>query len=275
MNPLTVTGLVKRFPDFELRADFTVPRGLVTGLVGANGAGKTTLIKCALGAMVPDAGTVHLADKQEIGVVFDSPPYFPEWRVKETGATIGRFFHGWDQGRFDELCARWNLAPKKRIKELSRGMGMRLQLAVALSHKASFLILDEPTAGLDPLTRDELLDDLAEFMLDEDHTILLSSHITTDLERLADHVAVLDRGQVLLHDEMAAVKEQFRLVKGGGMPPRDTPLLGLREHSVGWDALVTESAVPALGEVVTEEPSLEDIVIRHAKDSRGKERQHV
>lgn len=182
MNPLVVKGLVKRYKDFELSIDFEMSRGYVMGLVGANGAGKTTLIKSAIGAVIPDAGEIQLLDKAKIGVVWDTPPFAPDWTVASTGRAIAPFFPNWDQREFEERCRRWELPEKTKIKALSRGMGMRLQMAVAFAHDPELLILDEPTAGLDPLARDELVEDLAEFMLDEQRSILFSTHITSDLE---------------------------------------------------------------------------------------------
>lgn len=276
MNPLEVRGLVKRYPGFELACDFTVPHGYVMGLVGANGSGKTTLIKCALGAVNADAGELQLVDKRRVGVVLDSPPYAPTWKVGQTGRSVGNFFENWDHARFEELCAKWELPAGRKVKDLSRGMGMRLQMAIALAHDAEFLILDEPTSGLDPLARDNLIEDLAEYMTDENHSILFSSHITSDLEKIADYVTVLDGGRVLACDEVHQLKGHYRMVQGGGEPPSEG-VIGLRQHSVGWEGLAEAEIAARMRDVQVAAPSLEDVVIRLAKQGSTdrKERAHA
>lgn len=154
MNPVEISHLTKHYPDFSLNdVTFSVPAGYVTGFVGANGSGKTTTIKAALGMIHPDSGSATTVGHERIGVVFDAPPYNPEWRLKDLGRGIGRFFPTWSQDRYDAELQAAGLAPTKKVKELSRGMGMRLQMAVALAHDPELLILDEPTGGLDPLAR--------------------------------------------------------------------------------------------------------------------------
>ena len=185
--------------------------GEVIGLVGANGAGKTTLIRAILGLLHLDAGEVRLfgepfgtnaADEQQrrlrsrVGVVFDTCPY-PALSVKQAMACVAPAFPAWDATTFGRLLERFEISPKAKVKELSRGMGMKLQLAVALSHQAELLVLDEATAGLDPLARDEILDLLRDFASEGEHGVLLSTHITTDLERIADRVAGIDAGRVI------------------------------------------------------------------------------
>lgn len=207
---LKTDGLTKRYPDFVLGPlSLEVPAGTVMGIVGSNGAGKTTLIKCLLGLTEASGGQLHLLDtpiarpddvsatlKERIGVVLDTCAFPQELRLSDV-AQLGRAsFRSWDQNRFDELTRTFALANSKRVRELSRGMGMKLSLAFALAHAPELLILDEATAGLDPLARDEILDMLRAFMEDERHAILMSSHITSDLEKLADSILCLDEGQV-------------------------------------------------------------------------------
>lgn len=206
---LKVEGLVKSYGEFTLdHLDLTVPEGCVTGFVGSNGAGKTTAIKSILGIVLPDAGTIELFGertdsgeaaiaraKERIGVVFDTCPFLSESRVSDV-ASIGRFaWKTWDRLSFETHLRTFGLDPKKRVKDLSRGMGMKLQLAFALAHRPDLLILDEATAGLDPMARDEVLDILRAYMADGAHGILMSSHITTDLEKIADHVVCIDDGR--------------------------------------------------------------------------------
>lgn len=208
---LKVEGLVKSYGEFTLdHLDLTVPEGCVTGFVGSNGAGKTTAIKSILGVVLPDAGTIELFGertdsgeaaiaraKERIGVVFDTCPFLSESRVSDV-ASIGRFaWKTWDRLSFETYLRTFGLDPKKRVKDLSRGMGMKLQLAFALAHKPDLLILDEATAGLDPMARDEVLDILRAYMADGAHGILMSSHITTDLEKIADQVVCIDGGRTV------------------------------------------------------------------------------
>ncbi len=270
MNPLELRGLVKRYPGFELNLDLTVPQGYVMGFVGANGSGKTTTIKCALGLVHPDAGTVALADKAHIGVVLDQPSYTADWTVAGTGRVLSRFYPSWDAARFAALTDGAGVPGSRRIKDLSRGMGMRLQLAVALSHGAEFLILDEPTSGLDPFARDELLADLQEFMVDERHTVLFSTHITSDLEKIADHITIIDHGRLVTTASKDELLDSYRLVSGGPndlTPDAEALVLGLRRHGAGWDGLMATENTVTLGRgVQAEQPTLDDIVVRIAKE---------
>lgn len=273
MNPLELRGVTKNWPAFTLGPlDLVVPRGYVTGLIGANGAGKTTAIKIALGLVKPDAGAVTLVDKARVGVVFDQHAYPPWWRVCEVGAGLAPFFPTWDDGAWQRMLAWAEIDPRAKVKELSRGQGMRLQVAAAFSHGAELLVLDEPTSGLDPLARSQLLDLVAEFMTDEEHAVLFSSHITTDLERIADHVTVLDRGRVVASGTRDEVLDGFRRVSGGasvldaGLRPL---VLGLREHRAGWEGLMaTEDTVGLGGVAVVEAPTLEEIAVALAKEGR-------
>ena len=189
----------------------SVPSGCVTGFIGVNGAGKTTTIRALMGLMELDAGTVVVfgepfgpnADdatarrlKERIGVVFDTCPFIGDLPVKTAGTLMKASYPAWRQGRFEDLLDRFGLDPKKKIKDLSRGMGMKLQLACALAHDPDLLILDEATAGLDPMARDEILDLLRDFMTDDNRGILISSHITTDLEKIADRIVCIDQGRI-------------------------------------------------------------------------------
>ena len=207
---MEINNLGKRYDDFELSGvSLAVEPGCVVGFIGSNGAGKTTTIKAVLGIIAADAGTVRLfgqpvtcgsaemdAIKSRIGIVLDTCAFPDTCRVCDVGAIGRAAYREWDAAQFDELCDRFNLAPKKKVSELSRGMGMKLTLAFALSHNPELLVLDEATAGLDPMARDEILDLLRDFMADESRGILISSHITTDLEKIADRVVCIDQGRI-------------------------------------------------------------------------------
>lgn len=213
-NLLEIRDASRQVSDsFSLRnANLSIESGEIVGLVGANGAGKTTIIRAALGLLKLDSGYAALfgeplaadtpdADarrlRSRVGVVFDTCPYPSEITVSQVGTCIAPAFPTWDGACFEALIERFGLEPKKKMKSLSRGMGMKLQLACALSHDADLLILDEATAGLDPLARDELLDELRDYASTGDRGVLLSSHITSDLERIADRVVGIDAGSII------------------------------------------------------------------------------
>ena len=219
-NCIEIKGLVKEYKTFTLGPiDLTVPGGSILGLIGENGAGKTTLIKSMLGITNPSGGTVTLlgADpdhaKEDIGVVMDDCFFSEYLRVKDVNSVLSRVYKGWDKGLFTDYLDKFGLAGTKNIKELSRGMRMKLSLAAALAHRPKLLLLDEATAGLDPVVRDEILDEFLAFVSDEDHSILISSHITSDLEKVADYIAYLHQGKILMCDEKDQLLEAYgRLV---------------------------------------------------------------
>ena len=219
-NCIELKGLVKKYKTFTLGPiDLTVPGGSILGLIGENGAGKTTLIKSMLGVVNPSGGEVTLlgADpdhaKDDIGVVMDDCFFSEYLRVKDVNTVLSRVYKGWDRELFRDYLDKFGLAGTKNIKELSRGMRMKLSLAAALAHRPKLLLLDEATAGLDPVVRDEILDEFLAFVSDEDHGILISSHITSDLEKAADSIAYLHEGKLLMCDEKDRLLESYgRLV---------------------------------------------------------------
>lgn len=222
-SDLRVRNLSKSYGDFSLRdVSMAVPQGMIVGLIGRNGAGKTTLMKCILGATLPDAGDIELFG-QDIATLSDAELAHLRERVCHVSATIAYpqamttrdvaqlyqlSYPRFDQQEFERLCAAMGLdAPRRKVSELSRGMGMKLQLACALATNADLLILDEPTAGLDPIVRDELLDILRAWMEPGTHSMLISSHITSDLEHLADYLVMIDDGQVVLDCERDVISD--------------------------------------------------------------------
>ena len=219
-NCIELKGLVKKYKTFTLGPiDLTVPGGSILGLIGENGAGKTTLIKSMLGVVNPGGGEVRLlgADpdraKEDVGVVMDDCFFSEYLRVKDVNTVLSRVYKGWDRGLFRDYLDKFGLAGTKNIKELSRGMRMKLSLAAALAHRPKLLLLDEATAGLDPVVRDEILDEFLDFVSDEDHGLLISSHITSDLEKAADYIAYLHQGKLLMCDEKDRLLENYgRLV---------------------------------------------------------------
>lgn len=215
-------GLTKRYDDFTLATiNLAVEAGSVVGFVGTNGAGKTTTLKAILGLIAADEGTIDLlgervtvgsktidALKSRIGIVFDTCAFPSTCRVSDVGSMGRGAYQTWNQARFEELCHTFDLAPKKKIQELSRGMGMKLTLSFALSHDPELLIFDEATAGLDPMARDEVIDILRQFMDQPRHGILMSTHITSDLEKIADEVICIDEGRIVFDLPREAISDE-------------------------------------------------------------------
>ena len=215
-----VKGLCKSYPDFELKnISFQVPGGSIMGLIGENGAGKTTTLKSLLNLIHFDKGEVSLlgypipqqeqAAKKDVGMVLDDCFFHDALKAREIDKILAPVYQNWDSPLFRSYLEKFNLPEKKLVKEYSRGMKMKLSLAAALAHHPRLLILDEATAGLDPVVRDEILDEFLGFICDEDHAILLSSHITGDLEKVADYITYLHQGQVVLSDSKDAILEEY------------------------------------------------------------------
>ncbi|MBQ6205955.1 MAG: ABC transporter ATP-binding protein, partial [Oscillospiraceae bacterium] len=205
-NAIALSGVTKAYRDFTLdRVTFDVPEGTICGLVGENGAGKTTLIRLIMGAIRADAGEIAVLGrvprspdfrdaKEEIGVVLDDA-YFPEvMTASQVGNVMRGAYRRWDAEKYKEYLGRFELPQKKPFKEYSRGMRMKLAISVALSHNAKLLVLDEATAGLDPIVRDDIIEAFRDFALQENHSVLISSHIVSDLEKLCDTIAFLHKG---------------------------------------------------------------------------------
>lgn len=264
-DSISISALTKRYGDFSLQdVSFRVPQGSVVGFVGANGAGKTTTIRAILGLMDADAGAVEVLGepfglhthasacsraKERIGVVFDTCPYAGDLSIKTVGAVMAAAYPSWRAGLFEEYLRRFSLTPRKKVKDLSRGMGMKLQLACALSHEPELLILDEATAGLDPIARDEVLDLLRDYLAaDERRSILLSSHITSDLDKIADRVVCIDGGRIVFDEEKDAICDmagvarcraaEFEQVAASGI--YDAATMRFLRHAYGVDLLVPD-----------------------------------
>ncbi len=282
MNALEIKGLCKHYGSFSLRSiDLTLPGGCIMGLVGENGAGKTTTIKAIIGAIQKDEGEVkvlgkevtreNLSDiKEEIGVVFDEiglPEYF---KVYEVDRFMTNVFKCWDSERFSSLIRRLKIPQDKRFKTFSRGMKMKLGLAIALSHGAKLLVLDEATAGLDPVVRDDVLDILNDFTRDEHHSVLISSHIVSDLEKICDYIAFLHNGRMILCKEKDRLKEEYALVRCKTEELASLPscvVIGKRETPFGVEAIIYKNAVKDGWE--TGVLDIEQLFVFMAKEAKG------
>ena len=221
MNALEIKNLSKSFDGFALQnVSLTLPMGSALGLIGENGAGKSTTISLLLGQLRRDGGEIFLlgqsagensaASREDIGVVFDESCFPDGLNARQVDKVERCIYKNWDSGAYFEHIRRFDLPERKPFKTYSRGMKMKLALAVALSHKAKLLLLDEATGGLDPLARDELIGELAAFVADGEHAILLSSHIVSDIEKLCDRVAFLHRGKLILSEEKEALLAAHR-----------------------------------------------------------------
>ncbi|HYQ75458.1 ABC transporter ATP-binding protein [Cellulomonas sp.] len=272
---LALHGVTVRVGSFALEdVSFELPTGYVLGLVGPNGAGKTTAIRTLLGMLRPESGRVEVLGRtlpapddlrQEIGVVLDRPSLVEDWRLDDVERALRPFYRRWDADRYADLLAGFGLDRRAKVKALSRGMAMKLQIAVALSHDARLLLLDEPTSGLDPVARDELVGILGDYLVDEGRSVLFSTHITSDLERIADHLTLLRAGRVVRTGTRDDLLTAYRLVRGSAeeLPEAGlVPLLGARRTPVGVEALVAADDVPLLGpDVLVERPTLDQVVV--------------
>lgn len=254
MNALEIRDLTKHFGDFTLdRLNLTLPGGCILGLIGENGAGKSTTVRLILGMLRPDGGTVTILGrdnrgnpaltKQDIGVVLDEVGIPECMTPRQVGRVMSDVFVRWNQNTYDALLDRFALPRDKKFRAFSRGMKMKLGLAVALSHAAKLLILDEATSGLDPVVRDEVVSILSEFTRDEDHAILISSHIVSDLEKLCDYVAFLHKGKLLLCEEKDLLLSEYGILH---CRPEELPQTGVLHKKLspyGAEAIVRRDAV--------------------------------
>ena len=284
MNAIQLSHINKSFGDFAIRdLCLEVPSGTICGLVGENGAGKSTTIRLLMGALRPDSGSARVlgsdvsspefrAVKEDIGVVLDEA-YFPEsLNAVQVGKIMAGTYRRWDQGLYDGYLKRFDLPLKKQFKDFSRGMRMKLAIAVALSHQPKLLVLDEATAGLDPIVRDEVLDLFNEFTREEDHSILISSHILSDLEKLCDYIAFLHQGELLFCAEKDQLLEEYGIFTDSAeqleclMPEA----IVAREANGygGVRALIKRSLAPAGFQL--EKPTVEDIILFLVKGAKNR-----
>ena len=274
---IEVQGLCKDYGDFCLdHVDLKLPGGTILGLIGENGAGKTTTLKAILGLIRPDGGTVKVlgrtvdwsdpACREDIGVVLDECAFHDPLKAPQVGRILAGTYRNWDAPLFDAYLDRFGLPRNKKIKEFSKGMKMKLSIASALAHHPRLLVLDEATAGLDPVVRSELLDEFLAFIQDEDHGILLSSHITSDLEKVADYITYLHEGQVILSAAKDDILDRYGRVgctagQLAALPPSE--LVRVRRGQFGCEALVADRTAfrRAHPELPVDRVTLDDIMV--------------
>ena len=257
MNALEIKNVSKSYKDFKLdNVSLNLPKGCILGLIGENGAGKSTLIRLIMGITKSDGGEIKIlgrdvkteleSPKEDVGFVPDTvglPGFMNMWQ-------IGRFMAGnyknWDKEKYKELIEKFGLDSDKKFKDFSKGMRMKAGLAVAMSHGAKLLILDEATSGLDPVIRDEILDIFLDFTREPDHSVLISSHIVSDLEKLCDYIAFLHKGKIMLYEEKDTLKEEYALVKCGVdelSEISDEDIIGKKVNPYGAEAIIKRSEI--------------------------------
>lgn len=279
MNAIEISNVNKNFGDFAIRDfNFTLPEGCICGLVGENGAGKSTTIQLLMGAMKPDSGKIHtlgvdvsspefIHTKQDIGVVLDDAWFPDSLNAKQIGRIMKATYTRWNDNVFEGYISRMSLPDSKAVKQYSRGMRMKLAIAVALSHEPKLLVLDEATAGLDAIVRDEVLDIFNDFTRNESHSILISSHILSDLEKICDYIAFIHKGKLLFCEEKDALVENYGIFVGTAeqadslMP--EAIVYQEKSKMGGVRALVKRNMVPS--SFVLEKPTVEDVILNIVK----------
>ena len=285
-NAIEIKNLCKDYKDFSLKSiSFSFPIGYIMGFVGQNGAGKTTTIRLILDMINRESGEIkifgldNISDaqtiKQDVAVVFDDTYFVDSWKVREVEKALKGFYSNWSSKLYKQYVSSFNLPMDKRVKELSRGMKMKLMLVVAMSHEAKLLILDEPTSGLDPVARDELLEILKAYIEDGQKSILFSTHITSDLEKIADYITLIDHGTIFYTGTKNDLLESFCIVRGGLHDLTDSlknKIIGLTTNIAGFAGLLPTSELKHLApEIVTETPSIDEILVSISKGDRNHE----
>lgn len=276
-NSILVRDLCKSFPDFALdRVSFQVPRGRIVGFIGENGAGKSTTIRLILNELKKDGGTVEVlgrdpadpAVRGDVGVVFDACNFPEVFTPRDVERVLSGVYPVWDGGAYREYLKRFALPERKRIKTFSKGMKMKLAISAALAHRPRLLILDEATAGLDPVVRDEILDLLLDFIQDEENAVFFSSHITSDIQKIADCVVLIHQGKIVFEEEKDALLDRYGILRCGKNTAVEAgDYIVRRETGVSAEYLVRDRAAAGkkYPKAVADAASLEDIMLFYIK----------
>jgi ABC-2 type transport system ATP-binding protein len=281
-NAIEIQNLCKHYPDFDLEnVSFHIPQGICCGFVGPNGAGKTTTLKSMVGMTVKNGGSISLLGrpdgdwtvKEDIGVLFDQPYYQEDWTAMDVEKGLRLFYRNWNSRQYHSYLSRFGLKPTTKFKNYSRGMKMKLGLAANLSHDAKLLLLDEPTGGLDPVSRDEILDILRDYMVADNKTILFSTHITSDLDRIADMIVYISHGKVSYCGSKDEWIEKYCIVRGNSLPSAKRKYaIGLRENRIGYECLMELPYIGGLSsDTLTEQATIDDVIVYMERNSRNVE----
>lgn len=282
---LQVENLSKQYTGFKLdNVSFSIPKGTIMGLIGENGAGKSTTINAILDLIKKDGGTVTFWGKElssskqlkeDIGVVFDEINFYDTLTPARVGKISASAYRQWDESLYQDFLKRFQLPASKKIKTLSKGMKMKLCIAVALSHKPRLLILDEATSGLDPVMRDDILDVFLEFVQDENHSVLMSSHITTDLEKIADYITFIHQGKVLFCKTKDELRYHYGIIRCGAAlfnQIEKAEILACRKDDYQWNVLVAdkEKARRKYKNTIVDDAAIDDILLLYVKGEHSK-----
>lgn len=283
-NILEVTGLNKSYGDFSLsNVTFTLPEDCITGFIGVNGAGKTTTLRSILRLTTKTSGSIKLFGmemeqherelKNRIGVVLDDGGFYDELTMSEMKNVIAPAYSSWSEQDYKSYMNRFSLNPKQKINTLSKGMRMKYALALALSHKAELLIMDEPTSGLDPLIRSQLLTILTDYMKEGGKGVFFSTHITSDLEKVADTLIMIDHGKIVFQEEKDTLLDSYRVVKGDikDLNPENRKLFkSIKTTDFGFTGITNqiEKVQECLQGIVVERPTIEDIMLGNIEGGR-------
>ena len=286
-NILDIKGLNKAYEGFALRdVTFSLPKGYIMGFVGQNGSGKTTTIRSILNMANIDSGKISVfgfdsvteavAIKERLGVVFDSLYLANHLNVKQIDKQLAPFYKDWSSEEFFRRIKAFGLPDNKKVGDFSKGMKMKLMVAVALSHKAELMILDEPTSGLDPVARDELLDILSEYIADDSRSVLFSTHITSDVERIADYITILHNGKVWFTGTKDELHEKYLVLRGAEEDISSSlreKCIGFHGYRNGFDALISADHTDEIPrELETEKASIDEILVYIAKEDSHEQR---
>ena len=283
-NNILVQNLCKQFEDFSLdNVSFKVPKGRIVGFIGENGAGKSTTINLILNELSKDSGQIQVFGidhtiptvKENIGVVFDECNFHDVFTTADIEKILKGVYKTWDSNLFSQYLKKFKIPTKKTIGTFSKGMKMKLCIAVALSHKPKLLILDEATSGLDPVMRDDILDVFLDFVQDENHSILMSSHITTDLEKVADYITFIHQGKVLFCKTKDELRYKYGIIRCGAAvfdQIDKAEILAYRKDDYQWNVLVAdkEKARKKYKAAVVDDATIDDILLLYVKGERAK-----
>lgn len=280
-HAIEIRHLSKEYKDFRLQnVSLNIPTGTVMGLIGANGAGKSTFINSILGLVNSDYEMLRIFGKdlrtqekeikEDIAVIFDVSHYNPEFTPAFIGKMLSRVYKNWDRTIYEQYLEEFHLPKRKKLKQYSKGMKMKLEFAIAFSHAPKLLILDEATSGLDPIFREEILDIIRKYTEDEDHTVLLSSHITSDLDKIADYIAFIHEGQLLFVKTYDEIQENFGIINCrkelfDSLNPED--ILSYRKESYGYKVMIEskQELRKIFPDLEIENASIEDLMLFQVK----------
>lgn len=283
-NILDISGLNKSYGNFSLQdISFSLPEGCITGFIGTNGAGKTTTLRTILGLTSKLSGNVRLFGldmdahekqiKERIGIVLDGGGFYEELSLSEMKSIVASAYKTWDEITYRRYLDRFSLNPKQKIQELSKGMRMKYALALSLSHKAELLIMDEPTSGLDPLIRSQLLDILKEYMDNGGRGVFFSTHITSDLDKIADVLIMIDNGKIIFREDKDILLDNYRIIKGDMKnltKDKEKLFMNISKTAFGFTGITNqlEAVKNAMPDAIIERTTIEDVMLCNIKGGR-------